>query len=319
MDLLQLKYFVKIVEHRSFTKAARDCNVSQPALSQQIRKLERQLGQPILERKGRTVHLTSGGQLLLERAERILKLVADTESQITDDGETGRLSVSAIPTIGPYFLPRLLQQVKPQFPKAKFLIGEDVTEVLAQRCLNGDIDVGILALPSATKRIHIEPLFEEELYVAFNKDHPFADREVITDNDIRNETFVLLGETHCLTDAIESYCDRQDIQPVSTARIQQLETVKQLVALGQGISFIPEMATGDDLGGRLVYRKIKGSDLRRTIAICWNPARYQSQLFSNFVKALRELADFNVAQPDSRNARSRELASLVSGQSAQKR
>ncbi len=310
MDLLQLKYFVKIVEHRSFTKAARDCNVSQPALSQQIRKLERQLGQPILERKGRTVHLTAGGQLLLERAQRILKLVADTESQITDDGETGRLSISAIPTIGPYFLPSLLQHVKPQFPKARFLVGEDVTEVLSQRCLSGEIDVGILALPSSIKRVHIEPLFNEELYVALAHDHPLAGQETISDADVRSETFVLLGETHCLTDAIEGYCDRQEIQPVSTARIQQLETVKQLVALGQGISFIPEMATGDDLGGRLVYRQLKGSSLSRTIAICWNPARYQSQLFSNFVKAIRELADANVSPSDDKHAKSRKSQPL---------
>lgn len=291
MDLQQLKYFVKIVEHGSFTKAARDCSVSQPALSQQIRKLETHLGQPLLERKGRTVHLTAGGQLLLDRARSILRLVADTENQITDDGETGRLSLSAIPTVGPYYLPRLLRQIADQFDKARFLVGEDVTEDLLQRCYHGEVDVGILALPADIKRLDVEPLFEERLLVAVPRNHRLAGSPTLTADDIRHESFVLLGEGHCLSEAIQKFCEHREIQPISTARIQQLETVKQLVGLGHGISFVPEMAAHDNLDGRLVYCELEGNPAKRTIALCWNSARYQSQLLVNFIKAVRELGD----------------------------
>lgn len=298
MDLLQLKYFVKIVEHRSFTKAAQDCNVSQPALSQQIRKLEKQLGKPLLERNARCFHLTPGGHLLLESAKQILGLVADTESHLIDDGECGRLSVSAIPTIGPYFLPEVFERLNGQFKKARIVIGEDLAESLLQRCRNGEIDIGLLALPADTKqlpvdstRLSVEPLFEESLLIAMAHDHPLIETEKLTVADIQYEPMVMLSDEHCLSRAIELFCNHQQMQPVSVGRIRQLETIKQLVARGQGISFVPEMASRDSLNGRLVYRRLSGSQAVRTIAICWNKARYRSQLLTNAIKAARELGD----------------------------
>jgi LysR family hydrogen peroxide-inducible transcriptional activator len=291
MDLGQLRYFIKIVEHRSFTRAARDCTVSQPALSQQIAKLEKELGQPLFERQGRTIRLTSAGQTLQAEAEKILQLVDDVKGQITDDGQTGRICFSAIPTIGPYFLPESLKSVGGQFGKANFVISENVTDELLKRCSNGDIDVGVLALPAQAKYVTVEPLFEEELLLAVAADHPLATQKRVTSQDVMNEPFVLLDEAHCLVDAIQSFCNSQNFQPIATTRIQQLETVKNLVAMGHGVTFVPQMACRGDANGRLVYRSLDGEKPKRTIAICWNPYRYQSQLLGNFIKGLRELGD----------------------------
>ena len=291
MDLGQLRYFIKIVEHKSFTKAAKDCSVSQPALSQQIGKLEKELGQPLFERQGRTIRLTSAGQILQTQAEKILQMVDDVKGQITDDGQTGRVSIAAIPTIGPYFLPEALRTVGQQFQHASFVIHEHVTEELLKRCSNGDIDVGILALPAQAKQLQVEPIFEEELMLALPHNHRLAKQPRITSQDIAEETFVLLGEAHCLVDSIEGYCNSQRFKPVATSNIQQLETAKNLVATGHGITFVPKMACANDLGGRLVFRSLTGDRPTRTVAICWNPYRYQSQLLCNFLKGLRELAD----------------------------
>lgn len=288
MDLGQLRYFSKIVEHRSFTRAAQDCSVSQPALSQQIAKLEKELGQPLFERQGRSIRLTPAGQVLQTQAERILQLVDDAKRQITDDGQTGRICVSAIPTIAPYLLPQILTDVGKQFASASFVINEDTTESMLKRCSNGDVDVGILALPAAAKYLAMEPLFSEELLLALPSEHPLASKNRITAKDVSKEPFILLGDAHCLVDAIESFCNRKSFQPVSTSRIEQLTTVQHLVALGHGLSFIPRMATGDDLGGRIVYRSISGEKPMRKVAICFNPYRYQSQLLANFIKGLRE-------------------------------
>jgi len=290
MDLGQLRYFSKIVEHRSFTKAAKDCSVSQPALSQQIAKLEKELGQPLFERQGRSIRLTPAGQVLQTQADRILKLVDDAKRQITDDGQTGRICISAIPTIAPYLLPSLLTSVASQFPQASFEIAEHTTEDLLKSCTNGDIDVGLLALPATAKYLSIEPLFEEELLLAMPAGHPLCDQPKINAKDISNERFVLLGTAHCLVDAIESFCNRKNFQPITTSRIEQLSTVQHLVALGHGLSFVPKIATGDDLGGKLVYRSMSRDKPTRKIAICWNPYRYQSQLLSNFIKAMFEFA-----------------------------
>ncbi|MEM7457807.1 MAG: LysR family transcriptional regulator, partial [Planctomycetota bacterium] len=295
MDLGQLRYFVKIVEHQSFTRAAKDCNVSQPALSQQIAKLEKELEQPLFERQGRTIRLTAAGHVLQKHAEQILQMVEDARRQITDDGQTGRICMSAIPTIGPYLLPELLKKVGEQFPKASFEINEDVTGELLKRCSNGDIDIGIVALPAAAKYLTIEPLFEEELVLAIAADHPLAGKNRIQVKDIQQEPFVLLGGEHCLSDSIEAFCNRQSFQPVATSRIQQMETVRNLVAIGNGISFLPKMATRTSNDDRIVYRSLVGEMPTRTIAMCWNPYRYQSQLLTNFLKGIRELSDPGMA------------------------
>lgn len=290
MDLGQLRYFSKIVEHRSFTRAAQDCSVSQPALSQQIAKLEKELGQPLFERQGRSIRLTPAGQALQTQAERILQLVADAKRQITDDGQTGRICVSAIPTIAPYLLPSLLKSVSSQFPHASFSISEDATESLLKRCSDGDVDIGILALPASAKYLTVEPLYEEELLLALPKDHSLCQRSRITARDIENEPFVLLSDTHCLMDPIQAFCNRKNFQPTTTSRVDQLLTVQHLVALGQGLSFVPKIATADDLGGKIVYRSMSGEKPMRKTAICWNPYRYQSQLLSNFIKSMIEFS-----------------------------
>ena len=297
MDLGQLRYFSKIVEHRSFTRAAQDCSVSQPALSQQIAKLEKELGQPLFERQGRSIRLTPAGQLLQTQAEKILQLVDDAKRQITDDGETGRICISAIPTIAPYLLPQILKSVGGQFTQANFVISEDTTESLLKRCSNGDVDVGLVALPASAKYLTIEPLFEEELLLAIPADHPLCQRSRISAKDIIDEPFVLLGDTHCLVETIETFCNQKNFQPITTSRIEQLTTVQHLVALGHGLSFVPRIATSDDLGGKIVYRSISGDKPTRKVAVCWNPYRYQSQLLSNFLKGLIEFggSDFIAA------------------------
>ena len=297
MDLGQLRYFIKIVEHGSFTRAARNCSVSQPALSQQIAKLEKELGQPLFERQGRSIRITPAGQVLCKQAEKILQLVDDVKRQITDDGQSGRIGISAIPTIGPYLLPRLLRTLGNQFQKANFVINEDVTEILLKRCSNGEVDIGIMALPASAKYLTIEPLFEEELLLAVSVDHRLAQQEVVTVDDMREEPFVLLDEAHCLVEHVESFCNQQRFQPIATARIQQLTTVLNLVALGYGVSLVPKMACAPKTNPNVVFRTLTGDQPKRTIAVCWNPYRYQSQLVTNFLKAVREIADPELVPP----------------------
>ena len=296
MDLGELRYFSKIVEHRSFTKAARDCSVSQPALSQQIGKLEKELGQPLFERQGRSIRLTPAGQLLHVQADRILQLADDAKKQITDDGETGRICISAIPTIAPYLVPPILKSLKAQFSKANFIISEDKTEDLLKRCSNGDVDVGILALPASAKYLTIESMFEEELMLAVSSNNPLCKKTELVGDDLKDEPFVLLRDTHCLVDSIESFCNDNNFQPVATSRIDQLTTVQHLVALDHGISFVPKMASAIDLDGKVIYRSMSENQPSRNVALCWNPYRYQSRLLTRFIEAVQQLCRTSLAQ-----------------------
>jgi len=298
MDLGQLRYFTKIVEHRSFTKAAHDCSVSQPALSQQISKLEKELGQPLFERQGRSIRLTPAGQLLHLQADKILQLADDAKKQITDDGETGRICLSAIPTIAPYLLPIILKSVGSLFPKANFVIGEDTTDDLLKRCSNGDVDVGIVALPAAAKYLTIEPLFDEELMLALSPDNPLNKKSKLVSADLEEEPFLLLRDTHCLVETIESFCNSKNFQPLTASRIEQLTTIQLLISLDHGVSFVPKMASAIDLNGKIVYRSMSEDPPKRTIAICYNPYRYQSRLLGKFITAVQELCsgDFSPRQ-----------------------
>jgi len=161
----------------------------------------------------------------------------------------------------------------------------------------------------------IEPLFEEELLLALPANHPLCKRTRISSKDLVDEPFVLLGDTHCLVDAIETFCNQKNFQPVTTSRIEQLTTIQNLVALGLGVSFVPKMAAKDDLGGKIVYRSMSGDKPTRKVAICWNPYRYQSQLLSNFIKALIEfsgsdfIADLDIGKSNkSRSSKNRSAA-----------
>ena len=130
MELDQLRYFLQVAERGNFTRAAEDMTISQSALSRSIQKLEEELGQPVFERKTRAVTLTEAGVLLQSRAEQILTILADTKAEITDDGQSGRVRIGAIPTIAPYFLPDLLRQFSSEFPNAALIVQELTTCLL---------------------------------------------------------------------------------------------------------------------------------------------------------------------------------------------
>ncbi len=293
MELGQLRYFAKAAELKNFTRAAEACSVSQPALSQQILKLEEELGRPLFERQGRQVALTAAGELLKERAEQIFALVDDAKGRITDDGETGRVCVSAIPTVAPYLLPDVLRCFAERFPKAEVEVNEDVTEVLLKRLSQGEIDVGLVALPIDKQYLTIEALFEEELVLVLPPGHPLAERKRVTTADLHAEPFVLLGEAHCLTGNVLSFCRQKAFQPVVTGRTSQLATVQELVALGHGVSLVPESAARVDETGRRVYRSLSGEKPKRTLALCWNPYRFQSRILKNFLECVRERLSVN--------------------------
>jgi len=288
VELQQLEQFVALARTKNFTRAAGELHLSQSALSRAIQRLEDQVGQPLFERKPREVVLTDLGELLLERAREILKLVEDTFSLLSDAGRSGRIRLGAIPTIAPYFLPGLLRGFSERHANISVVVLEDTTENLLRRCHHGEIDLAILALPLVEKHLEVEPLFDEELFLVVPSGHPLAGKEEVRAGDVEAHPFIMLNEAHCLSGQVSSYCRRQSVQPVSVERISQIATVQELVALGHGISILPEMARRLDEDGRRVYRSLSGETPARTIAMVWNPYRYRSKWQSALMAHLRE-------------------------------
>lgn len=288
MEMHQLRYFAKVADLGNFTHAAKACHVSQPSLSFQIAKLERQLGQPLFERQSRGAKLTEAGQRFKERVDQILRLTDDAQACMHDDTDSGRLVIAAIPTIAPYLLPSALARFARQYPRAQIEVIEETTENIVRMCAEGEIDLSIIALPIAHTNLEVTPLFEEELLAVLPKGHPLAKKKRLSMTDLAEQPFVLLHEAHCLTDQTRGFCTRHLITPITTARTHQLTTVLELVRLGHGISLIPAMAADMDQHPDRIYRRFLGTIPTRTIALGWNRLRYQSQLFKTFVTFLQK-------------------------------
>ncbi len=283
-----LEQFVVLARAKNFTRAAEELHLSQSALSRAIQKLEDQLGQPVFDRKPREVILTDFGELLLERAKNILKLVEDTFAELAEAGRRGRIRLGAIPTIAPFFLPRLLGSFAQNNPDIAVIVQEDTTEELIKRCTHGEIDLAIIALPIIARDVEIERLFDEELLLVVPLGHPLEKAKKITAESVDQYPFVMLNEAHCLSENIASFCRKQSIQLVTVERTSQLATVQELVSLDHGVSIVPEMARRIDLSNDRVYRSFSGEKPQRTIAMMWSSSRYQSKAFKTLVEHLRQ-------------------------------
>jgi LysR family hydrogen peroxide-inducible transcriptional activator len=292
MELHQLRYFVAVAQTGNFTRAAERCHVSQPSLSQQILNLESVLGQPLLNRLGRRAVLTDAGRLLLGRATAILATVDDTERRLRAGGESqgGRLAVGAIPTIAPYLLPRALEGFVRSYPSVELIIREDVTQYLVQAVVEGELVLAVVALPIADERLETETLLSEPLLAAMAPGHPLARRRRLTIQDLVRERFILLNEMHCLGDQVLSFCRANECQPQISCRSAQISTLQALIALGQGVSLLPEMARRADRGTTLVYRPLAKDQPRRTLAVAWHRHHYHSPTAERFLAGLRQWA-----------------------------
>lgn len=287
LKLEALEQFVCVARTKNFTRAATELHLSQSALSRAIQKLEEQLGQPLFERKPREIVLTDLGELLLERAKVILKLVEDTFAELSEAGRRGRIRLGTIPTIAPYYLPVLLGSFAEKNPDISVIVQEDTTENLIKRCSHGEIDIAILALPVIAKYLEVEPLFDEELLLVVPTSHPLATAKNVAIASVESYPFIMLNEAHCLSDNISTFCRQQSVQPVTVERTNQLATIQELVALDHGVSIVPEMARRVDITDRRVYRSFSGEKPIRTVAMMWNAFRFQSKAVKVLMEHMR--------------------------------
>ena len=274
VELQQLRYFCAVVRTTSFTKAAEQEEVSQPSLSQQIHKLETELGAPLFERLGRSVKLTLIGEALLPRALAVLQelAAARSETQSLLDGVQGELRVGCIPTVMPFFLaPRLPAFVK-IYPNVSLRLLEDTTARLLERLRSGDLDLAVVALPISSPDIVCSELFREEILLAVTSDHPMAQHPAVSLSQLRHERMLLLKEGHCFRDSVLTACHKANLELRSIFESDQFASIFPLVAAGYGVSLIPSMASPHAAKCRILrldkpsFRRIGYVQVRRHFA-----------------------------------------------------
>jgi LysR family hydrogen peroxide-inducible transcriptional activator len=258
IKLKDLRYLVAVADCRHFGRAAERCFVSQPTLSAQLKKLEEYLGVQLVERQPNNVSLTEAGAQIVSRARRILEASEEvvTLARSHRDPLAGRLRMALLPTIGPYLLPRVSQALRKALPRLELQLYEYQTEPMLEKLQAGEIDVGILALPVHLEGMEARELFTEPFVVAMPDQHKLAKRETVRTDDLKGETVLLLEDGHCLRDQALEVCSRIGAQEKQDFRATSLETLRQMVATGAGLTLLPELAS------RGAYGNAKGVTVR---------------------------------------------------------
>jgi LysR family transcriptional regulator, hydrogen peroxide-inducible genes activator len=287
MELHQLRYFCAVAETGSFSRAAEQSHVAQPSLSQQILKLEDELGARLFDRLGRSVRLTDLGKAFLPRARAVLRELEAAKGDVVErkDSITGSLSVGVIPTIAPYFLPEQLTAFTRQFPQAQLTVVEEITPVLLDRLRASMVDVAILALPIRGHEFDAFPLLTERLFAALPKKHALGRRNSLSLKDLRKEPFLLLRDGHCFRDTAVAACDRARLHPQIVFESGQFSSILSMVGTGMGVSIVPEMAI--EKHPRCRYVRIADDEAIRTIGAVVLRGRSLTRLHHAFLQRLR--------------------------------
>ena len=292
LSLRALGYLVALAETRHFGKAAELCFVSQPTLSAQIKKMEDQLGVQLVER-GQQVRLTDIGERVVERARRAIEEAREIEelARTFQDPLAGELRIGLIPTVGPYLLPHIAGPLRERFPRLKLLLLEHQTHRLIELLKGGALDVGILALPIPAERLSTRELYTETFQVALPLDHPLAKRGRLSLEDLDGETLLLLEDGHCLRDQALAACRLARVREAPDFRATSLETLRQMVAAGVGITLLPSLAVEqqDARSPGMFLRRFKDPEPSRTIAAAWRPGCAREETINNVCKAIATL------------------------------
>jgi LysR family hydrogen peroxide-inducible transcriptional activator len=259
LKLKDLRYLVAVADLRHFGRAAARCFVSQPTLSAQLKKLEQSLGVQLIERAPNNVSLTAAGEEVVARARRIIEASDEVVALATASRDPlgGRLRVALLPTIGPYLLPQIAPLIRRRLPRLQLQLYEYQTAPMLEKLHSGELDVGILALPVELAGLESRELYREPFLVALPERHPLAAHETLRATDLKSERLLLLEEGHCLRDQALEVCSRVGVREAQDFRATSLETLRQMVAAGGGVTLLPELAA------RGAYRGARGVALRR--------------------------------------------------------
>jgi LysR family transcriptional regulator, hydrogen peroxide-inducible genes activator len=287
MNLRDLEYFVAVATHKHFGKAATACNVSQPTLSAQLKKLEGYLGLNLVERDNRHVWLTPIGEEVAIRARRLLQEAEGIKQLARSQFNplAGDIKLGAFPTLAPYYLPHVLPKVAKALPELRVYLVEEKTHVLLQQLLAGTLDAALLALPLSTEQVDAIPVYKEDFVLALPKKHALARLKKIELLDLAEQNLMLLDEGHCLREQALSVCQLAGIGENTTFRASSLETLRQMVASGLGITLMPMLATHDN-DANIRYLPF-ATPPQREIALVYRRSDWRMPLWQQLAKVLR--------------------------------
>src|SRR5712672_1178869 len=284
MEIHQLRYFVAVADEGNFSRAAAKVRVAQPSLSQQIRKLEAEIGQPLFDRLPRSVVLTEAGRCFIDYARQILASIGDARRCVDElkDAVTGKLAVGAIPTIAPYVLPELVRKFHKDYPEVTLELVEDVTDGIVRRVESGELDVAFASTCQQSPSLCRQPLGTEPLLALVPKADRLAKQTLIQLDDLKSQRFLLLHEMHCLSQQMHHLLQSRRLQPEIALAGSQLRTIANMVAAGIGVSIVPQMMVRHHTTPGCVTLQFATPVPERELNLLYNPLRFQSKAAAAF-------------------------------------
>jgi LysR family transcriptional regulator, hydrogen peroxide-inducible genes activator len=272
VTLRQLRYLAALAEHRHFGRAAEACAVTQPALSMQIRELERLLGVELVERRPGEVALTQIGLEVAQRGDRVLAGARDLVDFARHRGRllTGRLQIGVIPTLAPYVLPKLLPVLQRRYPDLRIELRETQTKSLLDELARGSLDAVMLALPVHEAEIETIRLFDDPFLLGVPAGDPRPEAARVTAAEVDRQQLILLEEGHCLRDQALAYCAGARRDAALSLGATSLATVLQMVANGYGVTLVPRVAVDVEVRNeRVKLLRFADPEPGRTIGLAW--------------------------------------------------
>jgi len=290
MELQQLRYVVALARERNFRRAAESAHITQPTLSQQVQKLERELHTRLFERSSRQVKLTSPGESFLAHAQLVLetldKAVGEVKSRSNEI--TGTLRVGAIPTIAPYLLPPVLLQLQKKAPDLRMEIHDVTTSQMLTHLREARFDIGVLSLPIQDRDFVTRSIGKEPFYLAVSRSSPLAAKKSMKSQDVRNHPLLILQEGHCFRNQSLAYCRLSPTDSRVTFQGSSLSSVLAMAGIGGGITFVPRMAVAHHALKNIRFVKLTDPEPEREIGFIWRlttPMTRAQEFFMETVEA----------------------------------
>ena len=287
ITLRQLRYLASLARHRHFGRAAEDCAITQPALSMQIRELEREIGGELVERRPGDIALTDLGREVAERADAILTASRDLVDFARHRALlSGHLRLGIIPTLAPYILPRVLPRLQQQHQQLRLEVRETQTKVLLEELARGELDCVMLALPAEGADVETLELFDDPFLLALPVGEPAPARGKVSVGDVDQRRLILLEEGHCLRDQALAFCAAPKLNASSRDApaglgATSLATVMQMVANGYGVTLLPQVAVDAELhDDRVKLLRFMAPEPARTVGLAWRRTSPRKQDFA---------------------------------------
>lgn len=292
MELRQLQYVIQIAMEKNFSRAAEKLHIAQPSLSQQLAKLERELGIRLVERTTNSVELTHAGSAFVEQAQKIIDAVEQLKQEMEDIAQMrkGKLVVGSLPITGSHVLPLVLPVFQAKYPEIEINLVEETSANLEQLAAQGHTDISLLSLPLQDPSLVYEPIIEETICLAVPPMHRFASRtDGITLHELKDEPFIILKKGQGFRKIALDLCADAGFVPRIVFESSNIETVQSLVAADMGIAFVPRMVTRSGWSSFApVYLAINPAPTR-TLVIAYRKGRYLSKAAEAFMATLKEV------------------------------